>query len=117
MIKIPFNPQLSGVQKFRIELEAQLVTIQLRWNPRSGYWHLTVIDEFGGRMDGIKVVRDWPLLRQSKGTLDFSGDLIVLPLDATAGELVGFDGLGTTFGLIYMTSTEVEAWEDAHGLG
>lgn len=117
MIQIPFVATISGDQIFRIELEAQLVTFRFNWNPRTGYWHFSLTDEFGGQIYGVKVVRSWPLLKQSKATLDFLGDLMVLPIDATAGELVGYNDLGTTFGLFYMTALEISKWEAENGLG
>jgi len=117
MIRIPFTPSVSGDQVFRVELEAQLVTFRFTWNSRIGYWHFSLEDEFGGQIYGVKVVRSWPLLKESKATLDFLGDIIVLPLDATAKELVGYDNLGSTFGLFYLTATETMAWEVENGLG
>lgn len=117
MIQIPFLPSVSGDQVFRIELAAQLVVFRLTWNPRTEYWHFSLEDEFGGRIDGIKIVKNWPLLKQAKGSLDFFGDLIVLPLDATAGERVGYDDLGSRFGFFYMSSVETQEWEAANGVG
>lgn len=117
MILIPFDPTSSANQEFKIRLGSEMATILLRWNPRAGFWGITVTNEAQDTLKAMKVVPNWPLMREYNGSQPISGDFIVLPLSSTAIEPVDYDQLGVDWGIFWATDSEVLEWEEDNGLG
>ena len=117
MMRIPFDPSISADQQFQVLLpERAVLTLTLRWNSRSGFWYMDV--SAGSRsLQGIKVTPRWPLLLEHKALSPIEGNLIVLPLDKSARDLLQYDDLGSTWGLFWLSPEDVTRWEVGHGLG
>lgn len=117
MIKLPFNPSVSADQVFSALIPEQLVmSIHLVWNDRAGSWFLGVSSS-DKKIEGLRVVQRWPLLREHAALSPIEGDLIVLPLTHPAPKVIGYDDLGSTWGLFWMSPDDVKRWEAANGLG
>lgn len=116
MIDLPSFANRSPDYRYTINLAGTIYSIRMVWNVRCEYWFLTVVDQFGGRVDGVKVVPNWPLLTLHRAQIKMSGDLIALPL-GNAPE-IAYDGLGgKTHKLVYLTADELIAWESSNGMG
>lgn len=117
MILIPFDPMKSADQEFKIQLGDQIAQIRLLWNVRSESWSMTLSGDFG-TLTGLKLVPDWPLLREREATTTFVGDFIMRSLTAaTTGGRIEYGDLGVRWGLCWMTAEEKTAWEAYYGLG
>lgn len=115
MILIPFDPMKSADQTLRMQLGDQVVELRLIWNTRSERWSMTVSGSFG-TLSGLHLVPDWPLLREREAATLFEGDFIVRALTAAVSERIGYEELGTVWGLCWMTRDEKDAWEAYYGL-
>lgn len=100
-----------------VELNGRPYVIHMTWNSRVGYWFLSISDSLGGTIAGVKVVPNWPLLKNHRGQIVLDGELIVRPTKEGL-DTIEYDGLGTDWYLLYMTPEEVMEWEDiVSGLG
>lgn len=113
---LPVFQTISADFTYKISLGEVLYSVRIMWNSRSKYWHLTLVDDEGGRIDGVKVVEKWPLLTPHRAQIKLSGDVVAIPLTATAAPL-GYDNMGTEWALGYMPPDELLAWKTANGLG
>lgn len=100
----------------QVTLERQLVTIRIRWNIRNDSGFMDFTDELGNTLYGVRLVKNWPLLRQMKGTIEFEGDFFILPAGDTDPGEITYQNLGNELLLLYYTPEEVEAWEDETGV-
>ena len=91
--------------------------IRMVWNSRCKEWFLTIVDQYGGRIDGVKVVEKWPLLRARRAQIRMDGDLIAIPATSDPTIRLGYENLGTEWYLTYMTSDEIFEWETNNGMG
>ncbi len=116
MIKIPTFQRVSADTRQTIDLDGVRTSLRLVYNTRSGFFHLSVETE-GGRVDGVKLVPGYPVLRYKKETLpDLPGDFMVIRSDDSLGGRVEYDDLGNGWDLFYLTSEEYDTWEDVRGL-
>lgn len=115
MILIPVDPTKSADQSFRVQLGNQITEIRLTWNSRSERWAMTISGAFG-TLSGLHLVPDWPILRDREAATSFEGDFIVRALTAAVGDRIGYEELGTVWGLCWMTPDEKAAWEVYYGL-
>lgn len=114
--KIPTFQQVSADFRQTIELDGVLTTIRIVYNTRSAFFHLSVATE-GGRIDGVKFVPGYPVLRYKKSFLpDLPGDFIVFKTDDSLEDEIVYDALGNGWDLFYLTAAEYDTWEDARGL-
>lgn len=113
---LPAFQTISADFTYKIALGSALYTVRLMWNSRSQYWHLTLADSLGGRVDGVKVVEKWPLLTPHRAQIKLAGDIVAMPLTATAAPL-GYDNLGVEWALAYLPTSELATWKAANGLG
>lgn len=117
MNQIPVFPDRSSNWTQEILLDGQIYTLDWAFDIRNGFFHLSVSDRFGGRVDGVKVVPHWPLLRQSKYALTrLPGDIMLLPVDSSAPVEYSYEDFGDTWVPYYMTADEITAWEVDNGL-
>lgn len=102
-----------------VTLGEYTVSIRLTWNVRSQYWMINEFEEqsSGRRLTGIKVVKSFPLFRPHKALLDpFEGSLICLRTNESVENEITYDNFGNGWDLFWMTSDEVEWWEESNGL-
>lgn len=115
MTRIPVFQSASADFSQTIDLDGASTTIRLIWNTRINYWFVTVVTE-GGRLDGLKLVPQYPLMRYKRRIPDLPGDFVAFKIDASLGEEVSYDELGAGWNLYYLTADEYDQWEDARGL-
>lgn len=117
MIKIPLFQSVSSNFTQTIELEDQLVTIKIVYNIRIGSFFLT-FTAGDVTLYGIKIVQNWPLLRQSKAFLSsvFAGDFLAKRDVEIIDEDITYDNFGNGWNLYYITSEELTEWEDSNGI-
>lgn len=116
MLEIPFNPKVSSDQSFRVRLGGSIALIRLIWNGRSGFWTMSVSNEAGRTIRGLKVVPYWPLMAEFDGSGPISGDFFVLPLSRPNPNPLDYDTLGSEWGLLWASATEVSEWRFANGI-
>lgn len=117
MLQIPFSPQISADQEQRINLDGQMAVMRMTWNVRSGFWFLTLSDDYGNSVSSLKVVPNYPLLRQYRSQKPITGDLICLPIDSSATWPPAFGDLGVRWFLFWISEAELKMWEANNGLG
>lgn len=114
MIVLPDFSKRSADYTYSIELERRLMQIRMVWNVRSKHWFLTVTDNSGKSLHGLKCVPSYPLTRFRKGVLSLSGDFMLLPTNATVTPYPEYDLTG--WRLCYLTLEELDLWRAANGL-
>lgn len=115
--RIPIFLEASATFNQLIELDGALYTIRIQWNVRNNTAYLSISEEneFAGKVTSIKIVPNWPLLRQIKGGLTMTGDLIVIKEDAALGNEIEYTTLGNGYNMYYVTSDELLVWEEFYG--
>ena len=123
MIQLSFDPSLGADQQFTFTNDlSEKTTLHLVWNVRSLCWQADVTYQSqtsltASTVYNLKIVPNWPLLRSFKGSFAFRGDLILLPLAASAyTQDFDFADLGESWFLNWMTPAEVASWEAANGI-
>jgi hypothetical protein len=114
---IPVFLTTSSDNTQSVELDGIIYTVRIQWNVRNdtGFLDLTENDQDGGMVKGVKIVPNWPLLRQIKGQLNMKGDLIVLKEDAALGTEITYGNFGNGYNFYYVTSEELLEWEEYYG--
>lgn len=114
---IPIYLETSSDFVETVSLDGVIYELRITWNVRNDTAHLSLTenDEDAGAVKSVKVVPNWPLLRQLKGQLKMSGDLIVLKEDAAIGDEITYDNFGNGYNLYYVTSEEMLIWEEYYG--
>lgn len=110
MQELPSYHQSAPSYTMTVELNATPYIIKMNWNSRTEYWHTTISDNLGGSIAGVKVVAEWPLLKNHRGQITLEGELMVLPTKESAGA-IGYDSLGKDYVLVYMTPDDMVEWE------
>jgi hypothetical protein len=121
MLEIPISQAISSDTTQAVELDGQLVTLRFVWNglrrdDGNGYFFLTFTDQNGNPIRGIKIVPNWLLLKQYKGSTDFRGDFLVVRSEVEAENIITYDNFGVGWTFNYITELEVDQWEEANGL-
>lgn len=117
MMRIPFNPAASAVQHFQVLIPGrELLELRLVWNGRASAWFVDVYSE-GRAAHGLRLVGNWPLLREHRALSPISGDIVALPVSRDAPGRIGYGDLGKSWGLYWIDPEDVAKWEAAHGLG
>jgi len=115
MINLPTFQTVSSNFSYTIQIEAQIVTIKLVWNVRSGHWFFTITDGTQNRIDGIKCIVKYPLLLTHKGLTDIRGDFFFDKI-ASGENTLTYDNINTVWQFRYYTPDELEAWRIENGI-
>ena len=115
MLRISTFQNVSADTQQTVVLEGQSVIIRFVYNGRNDYFTLTLTDQNGNTLYGIKIVPYWLLLNQYKGFTDLVGDFIVLKADEDAGNEITYDNFGTGFTFNYLNESEILTWRVANG--
>lgn len=115
MIILPSFQTTSSNFIYTIELEAQVVTIELMWNVRSGYWFFTFTDGENNTINGIKCVVEYPLLLTHKGFTVLRGDFFFNKI-ARGEDKLTYDNINRVWQFRYYTPAELEAWRIENGI-
>lgn len=103
-VQIPIRANVSS-QVFDITLNSLAYTLTARWNSRSEFWTLGIVDGDGvGLVKGLCLKLGARLLRAFN--LDI-GELIVID-DTNTGTEASLSNIGVTSRLLYFTPDELE---------
>lgn len=116
MVGIPLYQSISANFTQRIELNEQLVQIKITYNVRAGFFFMRLTDENENFLAGVKIVPNFPLLRQSAALLNFTGDFLVVQESENVEDEITYDNFGAGWTLYYITPDELIEWEDENGL-
>lgn len=97
-----------------VNLEDKKCKISFEWNTRVEAFFITVDDNDGGLVSGVKAVENWPLLENHRGFIGLDGQLMILPYVPQPSPL-SYDNLGIEWDLVYLTPDEFKDWESAYG--
>jgi len=95
---------------FKVTLDGTKYKLRMLWNPSGGYWTLSVRSEADvSLLEGIKVVPNYPLLRQYHRPNLPPGELMVITQDDTLDSIGRNDFADSKVVLVYVTEDEVNA--------
>lgn len=114
---LPSFQTLSADFTYKTDLGGIQYEIRMTWNSRCQEWFLTIVDQYGGRIDGTKIVEKWPLLTPHRAQIRMDGDIVAIPATTDPTIRITYDNLGTEWYLAYMTSDELFTWRQENGLG
>lgn len=103
---IPFDPRKSSDQKFKVDLGGAVVSIRIIWNTREKAWFMDV-EGSGTPARSVKLVPNSPLLHRIVD-LGVEGNFYVLRTDVNAQEPIGFFELGKTWGIYWLSWSELD---------
>lgn len=106
-------PLQTSVPAFTQRTSMDGVTFQLdvKWNERESAWYISFADADGVLIrSGVRMVVDWPLLRQVADARRPPGELYLIDLDGTGAE-AALDDLDVRVQLIYVTAAEAAVLE------
>lgn len=117
MIDLPLFQDISAKFTYTIEIEEEIYQFYFDWNVRSENWYLTITHlESGLKLSNIKIIPNFPLLKQRKALFDImEGDLFLIKLNDVS-EMVDYDNIGVDYKLYYYTKDEFEDWLETYGL-
>lgn len=108
MIDITF-PDANDIV-FKATLDGAVYKLRMLWNQSGGYWTLSIRKGDGSTLlEGIKVVPNYPLLRQYHRPNVPPGELMVITQDDALTAIGRDDFANGKVVLVYMTEDEVNA--------
>lgn len=102
---------------FNVDLELQPVSIRLTWNETSQAWYMAVANTAGVEVVGLKVVPSYPLMDCCRAEAPISGDFVCYRKEELAPARIGYEDLGTSWGLCWLNEAELDQWMVDNGLG
>ncbi len=105
MLRIPIDTKGNAYAVESVNVDGKSVSIRLLWNNRAGGWFAD-FESVKGRNLGVAMVPWSALLSAGNRTLD-GGDFAVLKDEKTGADEITFDNFGTTWGLYYLTDSEI----------
>ena len=95
---------------FKVALDGTKYKLRILWNSSGGYWALGIRSEAGTSiLEGIKVVPNYPLLRQYHRPNVPPGELMVITHDDKLAGIGRNDFADSKVVLVYVTEDEVNA--------
>lgn len=110
---IPFDPKISAVQEFNVNLGQAVCDFVLTWNIRAGAWFCNFVTT-NGRNNSVRLVENTPLLGRVNST-GLEGDFRVIKFDRTTEEGITYDNLGSKWKLVFGSNSEWKEYDN--GLG
>ena len=95
---------------FKAILDGIKYKLRMLWNPSGGYWTLGIRAEDGtSLLEGIKVVPNYPLLRQCRRSILPPGELMAITQDDSLAAIDRADFARGKVVLVYVTEDEMNA--------
>ena len=116
MIIIPSFQKTSSDFRQIINLNNQQVRIRLIYKVRAHSFFMDFTDSDNNFLSGLKLVPNWPLLKNHKALLNFSGDLMVLKSNDSVEKNITYDNLNNGWSFVYLTEDELSSWRTINGL-
>jgi len=115
MLKVPIFQNRSSDFTEQVTLDGFEISLRFAWNIKSKYWMLNTYEEIelGIKINGIKVVHNYPILYQFSTSL--SGQFIILKEDVALESEITYDSFGNGYNLFYLSEDEFDLWKDDYG--
>ena len=95
---------------FKATLDGAVYKLRMLWNPFGGYWTLSIRQEDGRPLlSGIKVVPNYPLLRQYHRPDVPPGEVMAITQDDSLAAIGRADFASGKVVLVYVTEDEMHA--------
>lgn len=107
---IPFDPTISSVQEFNVNLGELVCDFVFTWNIRAGAWFCDFKTTTGNN-NSVRIVEKTPLLGVVNAT-GLNGDFRVLKFDKMSGNPITYDNFGSVWKLVYATNDEWQEYDD-----
>lgn len=111
MIRIPISTNGKARVSLSVNLKNTTVAIDFLWNERDGHWFMD-LESVNGKNYGVRMVSD-SLLLAVRNNVTNGGDFAILKDETANDEPLGFDNIGTTYGLYYLDEEDIEVFKDA----
>lgn len=110
MLTLPDLSAQSPDYTYKVTIDRVIYTIRMVWNLRMGAWYLTISNDLGESIAGVRVVANMPLLETHRGRIGLRGDILALdnsivPTDPT------YSSFSNGHTLVFMTNAEVAGWK------
>lgn len=109
MKTIPFDPSISSVQSFNVNLGELVCDFLVSWNHRDGHWYSDFVTSYGANYS-VKLVENSPLLGAANRTT-LAGDFRILKMNRLAEDRISYDNFGSDWLLVYGTTEEWEKFD------
>lgn len=119
LLVIPMFQDIASKFEQEMLLGNSNVVLKIYWVERAKAWFFDFrIPDTGEVVLGIRIIPQWPLLRQYKAVIpSFLGDLFVGKVDSNADDELTFENLNNEgWALYYITDDELEEWEASVGI-
>lgn len=108
---IPFDPSVSSIQSFNVNLGELVCDFLVSWNYRDGHWYSDFVTSYGANYS-VKFVENSPLLGNANRTT-LAGDFRILKMNRLAADRIAYDNFGSDWKLVYGTPEEWEKFDAA----
>lgn len=114
MLRIPLDAKGTAYLTQTVNVGGVSLSIRLLWNERDGAWYVD-FESVNGKNSGVKVVPYSLLLDASNRVLSPGEGIVILKdelsaeneLDDSGNEIVGFDRLGSVYGMYHVTEGDI----------
>lgn len=106
---IPFDPGVSSIQNFNVNLGELVCDFTIRWNIRAQAWFCD-FQTSSGANNAVQLVENSPLLGDSNFTGLF-GDFRVIKNNKSATSGITYDNLGSDWVIVYASYSEWETFD------
>lgn len=107
MLEIPISPDGNAHFSQTVNVGGVSLAMRFLWNDRDGHWFAD-FETTDGKNLGVRIQAFSPLLGVRNRCLP-EGDLFVVPAASGTDAELGFDTLGSSFALEYVTKDESAA--------
>lgn len=114
MLRIPLDTKGTAYLTQTVNVGGVSLSIRLLWNERDGAWYVD-FESVNGKNSGVKVVPYSLLLDASNRVLSPGEGIVILKdelsseneIDDSGNENVGFDKLGSVYGMYHVTEGDI----------
>lgn len=114
MLRIPLDTKGTAYLTQTVNVGGVSLSIRILWNERDGAWYVD-FESVNGKNSGVKVVPYSLLLDASNMVLSPGEGIVILKdelsaeneLDDSGNEIVGFDRLGSVYGMYHVTEGDI----------
>lgn len=114
MLRIPLDTKGTAYLTQTVNVGGVSLSIRLLWNERDGAWYVD-FESVNGKNAGVKVVPYSLLLDASNRVLSPGEGIVILKdelsseneIDDSGNENVGFDKLGSVYGMYHVTEGDI----------
>lgn len=112
MIIINTDFEGNAYNNQRTNINGLSVSFRFLWNERDAAWYCD-IESANGANYGVKLQAGRQLLRGFNRVFNDGGDFVILKTEKSSTDALGFDNLGSTYKLCFLTADDVKIFEGA----